>query len=192
MFIEAIAHLYNSAREIGGLDLPWPDLDFILETQGPERVFRGNPPTDPNDFLNRYYLSCSVSLAGFASDFGARHTDKYLPRASRASQVNCGMTSVQALERLIRDFYGPNPNDHRWVRRHAVFNHLHNQEETAGGTDESREVPQKLKDLRAAFAAFITKISPPRSRAERARTRTRYRSLTSRSKTRITPGSSIP
>jgi hypothetical protein len=131
LFINGIAHLYNAAREIGGLDLLWPDLDFIIETQGPERVFRGDPPTDPNDFLNRYLLSCSVSLRGMAPDISARHTGKYLPRTSRAAQVNRGMMSVQPLERLVRDFYGPDPKDDRWVRRHAVFNYLHNQQEAA-------------------------------------------------------------
>jgi hypothetical protein len=32
-FIVGIAHLYNAVRQIGGLGLSWPDLDFIIEAQ---------------------------------------------------------------------------------------------------------------------------------------------------------------
>jgi hypothetical protein len=163
-FIVGIAHLYNAVRQIDGLGLSWPDLDFIIEAQGPGRIFRGGPPTDPNDFLNCYLLSGSVSLAAMVSDFPIRHTGKYLPRVSRAARAKRGLMSETPLERLIYDFYGSDLKHDRWVERHAILHHLHEQKEASGSTSESGEVSQKLKDLRAAFAALVTKVSPPKPR----------------------------
>jgi hypothetical protein len=60
-FIVGLSHLYNAARQVGGLDLAWPDLDYIIETHGSQRIFVGTPPTDPYDFLNRYVLACHMS-----------------------------------------------------------------------------------------------------------------------------------
>jgi hypothetical protein len=99
-----------------------------------------------------------------ASDFPIRHTGKYLPRVSRAARAKRGLMSEMPLERLIYDFYGSDLKHDRWVERHAIFHHLHEQKEASGSTSESGEVSQKLKDLRAAFAALVTKVSPPKPR----------------------------
>lgn len=33
-FINGLAHLYNAAYQIGGLNIQWPDLDYLIKTHG--------------------------------------------------------------------------------------------------------------------------------------------------------------
>ncbi|KAF2034725.1 hypothetical protein EK21DRAFT_97359 [Setomelanomma holmii] len=81
-FLTSLCHLYNAARQVGGLRLAWPDLDFIIEMQGKKRIFIGDPPTGPNEFHGRYLLALCVSSSYLASDYRQRGStnDSWLKR----------------------------------------------------------------------------------------------------------------
>jgi hypothetical protein len=163
-FIKGLAHLYNAAYQMGGLNLHWPDLDYMIKIHGTKAMFRGDPPTHPNDFLNRYLLSGNTSSRAMATDFHS--TSKYLPQVSKGVGAKRGLQIELPLEAKIHDYYGPDPDNDRWLRRHAVFNHLYRRKEAVGDTsnDEFGSVGHILKDLRDTFSNLATKITPPKPR----------------------------
>ncbi|CAG5183999.1 uncharacterized protein ALTATR162_LOCUS10859 [Alternaria atra] len=131
---------------------------------GSKVMFRGDPPTHPNDFLNRYLLSSHTSSRTMASDF--RSTCNFLPRVSKEFGTKRGLQTELPLDAKIREYYGPNPDNDRWLRRHAVFNYLYRQKEATTDTpdDDIEEADQDLKDLQDTFANLATKITPPKPR----------------------------
>ncbi|KAI4608498.1 hypothetical protein J4E80_009122 [Alternaria sp. BMP 0032] len=99
-----------------------------------------------------------------ATDF--RHTSRYLPRVPKQVGVKRGLRSDLPLEAKISDYYGPNPDNNRWLRRHAVFNHLYRRKETVGGAsdDDCKQARRISEDLRDTFADLATKITPSKPR----------------------------
>jgi hypothetical protein len=99
-----------------------------------------------------------------ATDF--RHTSKYLPRVSKEVGAKRGLRSDLPLEAKISDYYGPNPGNDRWLRRHAVFNHLYRLRETMGdaSNDGCEKATRVSKDLRDTFADLAIKITPSKPR----------------------------
>lgn len=99
-----------------------------------------------------------------ATDF--RHTSKYLPRVSKEVGVKRGLRSDLPLEAKISDYYGPNPDNDRWLRRHVVFNHLYRRKEAVGDSsdDDCKQARRISKDLRGTFADLATKITPSKPR----------------------------
>jgi hypothetical protein len=118
-----LSHLYNATRQIGGLETHWPDLEYIIKMHGAERIFVGGPPTNPQDFLERVYISTCISSRITAKDF--RVSGKTYPGIPAELKKKRGLTSHFPLEELISKYYGPDKNNDRWLKRHAVFNHLH-------------------------------------------------------------------
>ncbi|KAG9196675.1 hypothetical protein G6011_01796 [Alternaria panax] len=163
-FILGIAHLYNAACQMGCLNLRWPDLDYLIKMYGAKVMFRGDPPTHPNDFLNRYLLSSNTSSRVMASDF--RHMSDYLPHISRELGAKHGLQPELPLEAKILDYYGPDPDNNRWLRRHAVFNYLYRRSEDTEETpkDDCDEATQNMKDLQDTFANLATNITPSKPR----------------------------
>ncbi|EDU45307.1 hypothetical protein Alg130_04042 [Pyrenophora tritici-repentis] len=171
-FVNALAHLYNAARQIGGLDLEWPDLEFLIKTQGEKRIFQGDRPTSPDDFFSRFLLSSTaVSSRAFASDYRHGNTkSQHMPNMSSSAQKNHGFIPDLPLEMKIREFYTTNSTDeNRWIRRHAVFNYLHTKREESTPVADSKEVLTRLEDLRKAFKSFTTKISPPKPKKRKGK-----------------------
>ncbi|KAK4569715.1 hypothetical protein LTR86_002683 [Recurvomyces mirabilis] len=60
------AHLYNAIQQGTGFTQDWDDMDYILDTHSPSRIFVGTPPTEPQDFLKRFTLALGVSASNFA------------------------------------------------------------------------------------------------------------------------------
>jgi hypothetical protein len=196
-FITTLAHLYNAAAEVGGLDYAWPDLDYIIEMHGVDRVFVGGPPVNPREFLERYCMSTCVSSRIAAKDY--RPTGKYLPPVSAEMKKKRGLIPHFPLEDAIAKYYGPDEKGERWLRRHAIFNCLHqlakddadglnqliNEDanglhrlESETGIQELGEVQdnfrllnemrlQKLKELQNTFSSIATRIAPSRSKNRR-------------------------
>jgi hypothetical protein len=162
-FIVGLSHLYNAARQVGGLDLDWPDLEYIVKMHGSQRIFVGTPPTDPYDFVNRYVLACHMSPRFLAPDF--RSKSKSAPRTPKETRTKRGLMPDLPLEAKIREFYGPNKDD-RWMQRHNIFNYLHKQKESPkkATASDSQEALQESKKLQGTFSAMAAKISPPKSK----------------------------
>jgi len=57
---------------------------------GTQRIFRGDRPTDPDDFINRYNLAGGISSRSMASDH--RPTTRYAQRASVKTTYEVGRT----------------------------------------------------------------------------------------------------
>jgi hypothetical protein len=163
-FIHGMAHLYNAACQMGGLEILWSDLDYLIMIYGAKVMFRGDPPTHPNDFLNRYLLSGNTSSRVMASDF--RHTSEFLPQISRELGAKRGLQPELPLEAKICDYYDSDADNDRWLRRHAVFNYLYRQSEDTDKTpdDDCQEATQDRKGLRDTFANLAANIAPPKPR----------------------------
>jgi hypothetical protein len=89
-FIVGLAHLYNACRQVGGLTSPWPDLDFIIQSQGPARIFVGGPPTDPHTFYQRVRLAIGISALAISPPLEDKITAYYNTRSceKRSSQLH--------------------------------------------------------------------------------------------------------
>jgi hypothetical protein len=122
-FVTFISHLYNATRQIGDLDTPWPDLEYIIKMHGAERLFVGGPLLNPKDFLERLYISTCISSRIRAKDF--RLSGKTYPGMPAELKRKRGLMSHFPLESLISKYYSPDKNEDRWLKRHAVFNHVH-------------------------------------------------------------------
>ncbi|CAA9962387.1 hypothetical protein PTMSG1_05762 [Pyrenophora teres f. maculata] len=171
-FVNALAHLYNAARPVGGLDVEWPDLEFLIKTQGQKRIFQGDRPIHPDDFFNRFLLSSTdVSSRAFASDYRHDKTNSnYMPNMSSNVQRNHGFMLDLPLEMKIREFYSTNSTDeNRWIRRHAVFNYLHNRRKETTPVVDSDDQFLRLEDLRKGFRSFITNASPPKPKRRKGK-----------------------
>ncbi|CAO2648808.1 Nn.00g097570.m01.CDS01 [Neocucurbitaria sp. VM-36] len=166
-FITCLCHLYNAARQVGGLNIAWPDLDFIIQMHGTQRIFIGDPPTDPRDFIERFRLACCASSRSRASDY--RQKGKHVPYATREARHKRGLVTHFPLEDTIKTYYGPNPKDDRWLKRHAIFNYLHQRRDTSADASEdgSQETDTRLKALRDAFTCMSARISLPKSKNKR-------------------------
>lgn len=62
------AHLYNALRQSGGLNAPWRDIEYIIETHSAKRLFVGAPPSEPSDYLKRFIYVLGGSASTFARD----------------------------------------------------------------------------------------------------------------------------
>lgn len=60
------AHLYNACRHSAGLDVEWPDIEYVIATHSAKRLFVGAAPTEPSDYLKRFVLALGGSAQNFA------------------------------------------------------------------------------------------------------------------------------
>tara|TARA_R110002003_G_scaffold110_15_gene9351 strand:+ start:133 stop:2904 length:2772 start_codon:yes stop_codon:yes gene_type:complete len=164
-FLTSLCHLYNAARQVGGLELAWPDLDFITQMHGPKRIYVGDPPTDPYDFHSRHLLAMCVSSRFMASDH--KGTGRTAPMAPKLLHQKHGLAPQFPLEEKIRAYYRTDRDNNRWLKRHNIFNHLHQLEQTIKHSDELdvEEENAELRQLLATFASMVTKIAPARRQA---------------------------
>jgi hypothetical protein len=168
-FVTFLSHLYNATRQIGGLDTPWPDLEYIIEAHGAERIFVGGPPTHPRDFLERAYMSTCISSRITAKDF--RLSGKAYPSIPADLKKKRGLMSHFPLEELISKYYGPDKNDDRWLKRHAVFHHLHQLAKEGAKGVQTEGAPQSIQErnesLQDVFRVVAAQLLPSRSRKQR-------------------------
>ena len=154
-FTVALAHLYNACRQVGGLDVPWPDLDFIIECQGSARVYIGGPPTDPNLFYKRLALALCGSSAEYAKD---RRGGGYINISSEA-KAKRGLADYFPLEEKIAKYFESTSRSDRSSRLHNLFASLLNERkkstEVSPGTAASKisKIPDKARSIFEAIAS---------------------------------------
>ncbi|EFQ95198.1 hypothetical protein P3342_002022 [Pyrenophora teres f. teres] len=89
---------------------------------------------------------------------------------SSNAQRNYGFMPDLPLEMKIREFYSTNSTDeNRWIRRHAVFNYLHNRRKETTPVVDSDDQFLRLEDLHKGFRSFITKVSPPKPKRRKGK-----------------------
>jgi hypothetical protein len=167
-FMTTVAHLYNAARQVGGLTLPWPDLDYIISLHGTDRLFVGGIPRNPQDFLERWYMSICISSRSMAKDF--KQTGAFLPQVSDKVKNKRGLTPHFRLEDAIYKYYGPDEKGKRWLKRHAIFNCLHQlakQNSVGSRSVENALDPEEFVELQNTFDAIATKIALRKSKNRR-------------------------
>lgn len=159
-FMVGLAHIYNACRQVGGLMSPWPDLEFVIQSQGPSRIFVGGPPTDPDTFYHRIRLALGSSARENASDY---YWHQHRPsRPSRWRRR--GLASYPPLEAKIVAYYQANPQEKRSSLLHNIFAFLYQdlKSTTATGASTSKSA-QSLKTspvqekIRAIFTAIAIK-----------------------------------
>lgn len=152
-FAVGLAHLYNACRQVGGLDIPWPDLEFIIHCQGPARVYIGGAPTDPNVFSKRLALALCGSSTEFAPDHRGNHHISSEIKAKR------GFADYFPLEERLAKYFQSSSRSDRSSRLHNLFASLHNARkksaEAAPGTgaSTSSKVPDKARSIFEMIAA---------------------------------------
>ena len=112
--IFAAAHLYNAARQTRTLEVPWPEMDQLIQAQIVE-LFSGELPREPREFHNRAALHL-----GYPAQYFARNKRKdHIPPIMKRSKMQTTPTSkilhdyikgkepmarcVHQLQRLIQD-----------------------------------------------------------------------------------------
>jgi hypothetical protein len=88
-----------------------------------QRIFVGDPPADPKDFLNRYILAMCVSAPRMASDYRPR--GGFTAAARLAIREKHGLIPHFPLEEKLKSYYGPDLEDNHRLKRHAIFNLLY-------------------------------------------------------------------
>lgn len=168
-FVTSLAHLYNAALKVGGLEHYWADLDYIIEMHGPRRIFVGGVPQDPQDFYDRFLISTCTSSRVFAKDY--KMPAKFLPLVAPEMRNKRGLMRHFPLEDVIRQYYGPDKDNDRWIRRHQVFNYL---KQLSGNRPQISQIEEEvgtdvsdLQQLRATFSAMVKKMLPPKNKNRR-------------------------
>ncbi|KAF2109098.1 hypothetical protein BDV96DRAFT_605172 [Lophiotrema nucula] len=159
-FVVALCHLYNAAKLVGGLDVSWPDLDFIIESHGVKRIFVGDPPTDPSLLYDRFRLAMTTSLRNFTKD-GRERNNKCVPVSKETIRKKRGLKVYQPLPEKIRDYYAAR-EDEKWIHLHNLFNHL---EHSHGHASD----PLSFSELQLDFANAVQALSPKKSKGKKGR-----------------------
>lgn len=156
-FIVALAHLYNACRQVGGLEVSWPDLEYIIESQGAARIFVGDRPTDSSLFHKRFALALSTSVREFSKDF-RESGEGYEEKRNR------GLVSHPALESKIMTYFRTDSRSERSTQLHNLFaSLLQDREKLLGNTPrtvpgiESPNGSNSSDEARAIFEAIATK-----------------------------------
>lgn len=172
-FVVGLAHLYNACKQVGGLSQCWPDLEFIIQTQGVARVFVGSPPTDPTLFRTRLSLAMCTSTRWFAKERRSTWT-----RAPLEAKKKRGLVSHFPLEAKIRDCFRSGADDKRWIRLHNLFSYLKHELDAGqqqSTTEEADNVSTGILDLRDAFASIADRMLPQAKKRKRRKKNIRVR-----------------
>lgn len=157
-FIVALVHLYNACRQVGGLEVSWPDLEYIIESQGAARIFVGDRPTDPSLFHKRFALALSTSVREFSKDFLSKDFresgEGYDEKRKR------GLVSYPALETKIATYFKKMSRSERYTQLHNLFASLLQDRDNLFGktpkTSSDEGSPNVSKNCDKARAIFKT------------------------------------
>jgi hypothetical protein len=160
-FWVSLIHLYNACRQIGGLSVSWPDLEYMIETHGDERVFVGARPRDPQLFYGRWTLGLSLSSRALVEDGIRRNTREdgtsrniRWARADKATKAKRGLLLQLPMGQKLGEYYYKYNRENRWIRLHNLFAYaLHEQE--AKGSPSKCKTSAELENLFASIFASL-------------------------------------
>lgn len=166
-FLVALAHLYNACCQVGGLNMAWPDLQFVIDSQGEKRIFVGTKPRNPQFFYNRLALAMCASSRIFGTDHTRSGLWTKTPREMRAKR---GLLSYFPLEDKIRQYYARGADDRRWIKLHNLFAYLKKEVDAeAHCAQPLAPVATRIDELRDVFAAGASKMAPRKPKKRRKR-----------------------
>ncbi|KAF2280970.1 uncharacterized protein EI97DRAFT_463387 [Westerdykella ornata] len=158
-FMVAICHLYNACRQIGGLNITWPDLEYIIEMQGVKGIFVGDPPTDPQFFWERLQYAMTFSAQSTRPEHLQRHPNwTKWARANMDTKKKRGLQCLTPLHVKLRDYYYGYRPDERWMKLQNLFAYLYHSETPHTKASFSGIV----EDLQPLFSSMAEALSPPR------------------------------
>lgn len=73
-------HLYNAVQQAGFLDLPWPDMEYLLESHSSTKSFIGARPMTLTDFMRHWAMVNGVSPSFFSPQCQTileKHPERY-------------------------------------------------------------------------------------------------------------------
>lgn len=165
-FIVALCHLYNACRQVGGLNVIWPDLEYIMDTQGAKRIFVGNRPTEPRSFYNRLCLGMASSSRSTAKDHTSRNG--LWARADKETKAKRGLPPLLPLECKIRDYYYNYKIQDRWIRLHNLYAHINSDHNSVAEVTDPTELCNLHKvDPSSEFTTFAHSLQPKSARKNR-------------------------
>ncbi|CAG8981260.1 hypothetical protein HYALB_00003858 [Hymenoscyphus albidus] len=97
--IPNVLHLYNACLSEGLLDKHWSDLEAVILANSAQRIFNGNSPQAPREYLRRYMLATGNSVTMFSANrrFNDAQYSKREPRQMLKESVIAGIYSKQFL-----------------------------------------------------------------------------------------------
>lgn len=99
------SHLYNAVQQEGYCQKPWMDLEMLIGTQTPEKVFVGGKPTNTDAYLKHFSLCMGHSVTQYARDRRRQGTV-----AARGGPR--GLSTVGQVTTILRDRYCENAELH--------------------------------------------------------------------------------
>ena len=69
-----MVHLYNALIQSGHLDVPWPDMDAIIDFYGSDYLFIGSPPSSLEDYDRRHRLAAGMPPSALSPDSRLKHS----------------------------------------------------------------------------------------------------------------------
>ncbi|KAL8705398.1 MAG: hypothetical protein Q9201_001470 [Fulgogasparrea decipioides] len=103
-YATAVLHLHSALRQEQCLSAPQRYLQSLEKVYGPERIFLGRPPTNPNAYLNHYLVVLGVSIKTFAANNNRRKEGKRIMNAatSRPRDLREMPPLLQLLEKQFK------------------------------------------------------------------------------------------
>lgn len=95
--VQLTGHLYNALRQEKLLDREWKDMEMLLRYQ--KKIFVGDPPTTPEDYLKNFCLRLGCSVSTFAKD----RRKNQLPKPSK--RLSLGLVELAPVSRMFKDRY---------------------------------------------------------------------------------------
>ena len=161
-FIVALAHLYNACLQVGGLEISWPDLDFIIESQGEARIFVGGRPKNPDLFHKRLALALGGSPSKISKNYRGPGD-----RSDYGSQSARGLASLPPLQHKIATYFETESRSERSTKLHNIFaSLLQDRERTlekavdSNSDVESPNDPKASDESQTIFKTIVAKRSP--------------------------------
>ncbi|KAH8648243.1 hypothetical protein BGZ61DRAFT_488090 [Ilyonectria robusta] len=119
MSLFCMAHVYNAARQLGGLDLYWPELDRVMELHA-AALFANDVPTTPQAIFDRFKYRIGMGARStfsrsFASSFSTggktpqpqgRWMLRPTPTSTTIREFFDANTSPRSLPRLVHQLEG--------------------------------------------------------------------------------------
>ncbi|TVY48091.1 hypothetical protein LOCC1_G002055 [Lachnellula occidentalis] len=156
--LPATLHLYNACLTEHLLESPWMDMEAVIAAHTAKRIFVGNRPCTPQEYLKRFMLVMGYSASTFSTDIrlGPRpNASKKGPRQMLGESV---IAEIYA-DRYLRHLKAPDPNAENSGFTLAAIEKL-----LEAGTMPATDDDNTNNDfLGGAFKTILMQIQPKKS-----------------------------
>ncbi|KAI1378108.1 hypothetical protein F4677DRAFT_414435 [Hypoxylon crocopeplum] len=103
-------HLYNMASVESGKRIAWPDLDYVINLNGPEYLFIGGRPSKGAEYCNRWALALGISATSVSSGHRVSQIVSGRGFAGAVRQLRPSILLSNMLGEMYKTFQTKDPN----------------------------------------------------------------------------------